>query len=548
MNRTSALRCLLAVAAVLLVAIAPAAASAVPPSNDNFANAETLTGRFGHVDSDNTDATKEAGEPNHAGNPGGASLWYVWTAPYAGRLTLGLCYSEFDTLLAVYTGNQLAELQEVAANDNSCGETSRVTFTTVAGETYRIAVDGADGATGYVDLDWGLAPPNDDFAQAVELAGDQGSIDGNNIAATHESGEPEHGPYGEASVWYRWTAPSSGPAAFDLCTASFDTLLAVYTGAVVEGLSLVVQDDNDCDGYGGSRVSFLATAGQTYSIALDGAYGDWGDFTLRWSRSTLPPRNHVLPTVQGNLVDGQVLTAVVGEWGGTPPLTFGYQWARCSVSGFNCSTIAGATGATYTLTGREAGSRMQLSVTATNAAGSSTTASYPTDIVAPVAPTNVAPPSIDGVPNVGEDLMADDGQWSGTQPFTWAYQWQTCDAGGACVDIEGETIDVHTVTASDLKKRLRVVVTASNGAGSATAASSLTRKASRKRFCIVPRVKGKALRAAKGAIRRSRCSVGRVRYMRSARAKGRVIAQSPRPGLRKAMGTKVNLVISKGAG
>jgi hypothetical protein len=220
MNRIGALRCLLAVAAVFLVAIAPATASAVPPSNDNFANAETITERFGYAYGENTDATKEAGEPNHAGNPGGASIWFVWTAPYAGRMTLDLCYSEFDTLLAVYTGDQLANLQQVAADDNGCGEQSRLSFTTVAGETYRIAVDGTDGATGFYELDWGLGPPNDDFAQAVGITGDQGSVEGDNYAATRESGEPEHGPSGGGSVWYRWTAPSSGPVSFDSAPAT----------------------------------------------------------------------------------------------------------------------------------------------------------------------------------------------------------------------------------------------------------------------------------------------------------------------------------------
>ena len=546
MNRKSALRCLVAVAAVLLVAIVPGTASAVPPSNDNFANAETLTGRVGYVDGYNTDATKEAGEPNHAGNPGGASIWYVWTAPYAGRMTLSLCYSEFDTLLAVYTGTQLVNLQEVASNDNVCGSQSRLTFTTVAGETYRIAVDGANGATGYFELDWGLGPQNDDFAQAVGLTGDQGSVEGDNYAATHESGEPEHGPNGGASVWYRWTAPSSGPATFDLCSSNFDTLLAVYTGSTVEGLSQVAQDDNDCPGYGGSRVSFLATAGDMYSIAVDGSY-EQGDFTLQWSRSALAPRNHILPSVLGNLVDGATLTADVGEWGGTPPLTFGYQWARCSVSGLPCLMIPGATGATYTLTSPDAASRMRLYVTATNSGGSSTAGSDLTEIVSPVAPINITPPSISAVPYLGDDLEADEGQWGGTSPFSFAYQWQTCDASGACLNIEGETTSIHTVTAGDLKKRLRVVVTASNGAGSATAASPLSRQASRKRFCVVPRVSGKALKGAKAAIRRSNCSVGRVRYARSARAKGRVISQSPRSGVRKAVGTKVNLVVSKGA-
>jgi len=545
MNRINALRCVLATAAVLFVAIAPGTALAAPPPNDNFANAETLTGRFGYAEGDNTEATKEPGEPNHAGNAGGASVWYAWTAPSAGRATISLCYSEFDTLLAVYTGDQLTQLEEVAANDNYCGEASRVTFTTVAGTTYRIAVDGANGASGYLELDWGLSPPNDDFAAAVAIPGDAGTVAGDNVYASREAGEPEHARPGGSSVWYRWTAPSSGPATLDTCVSQFDTLLAVYSGTTVDGLTRIAQNDDDC-GYGGSRVSFLATAGQVYSVAVDGFYGEQGEFTLQWSRLAIPPRNQVGPSILGLAADGATLTSNVGEWGGTPPLTFGYQWLRCSVSGPSCQMVSGATGATYTLVSADVGYRMRLYVTATNSAGSATAASEPTAIVSPVAPLNVSPPTITDEPYLGADISVDEGQWSGTQPFSFAYRWQRCDSAGLCLDIDGETDSTHTVTVADLKSRLRVVVTASNGAGSATAVSSLSRRASRKLTCVVPRVQGRPLAAARRAIRRAHCSVGRVRQVRSRRARGRVISQSPRPGLRRVAGTKVNLVVSKG--
>src|SRR5438093_13409792 len=157
-------RALSLAAALLVILLAPASASAAPPPNDNFANAGSITDRFGWVDGDNTDATKEPGEPNHAGNPGGASVWYTWMAPSTGQASLGTCYSEFDTLLAVYTGDDLTQLQQVAADDNGCGGQSYLTFAATAGVTYRIAVDGAWGASGYFELTWGIAPSNDNFA------------------------------------------------------------------------------------------------------------------------------------------------------------------------------------------------------------------------------------------------------------------------------------------------------------------------------------------------------------------------------------------------
>lgn len=66
--------------------------------------------------------------------------------------------------------------------------------------------------------------------------------------------------------------------------------------------------------------------------------------------------------------------------------------------------------------------------------------------------------------------------------------------------------------------------------------------------CRVPRVIGKGLSRARRSIRAARCSVGRVRRMRSKRVRGRVISQSPRAGRTLAVGSRVNLVVSRGPG
>jgi beta-lactam-binding protein with PASTA domain len=61
----------------------------------------------------------------------------------------------------------------------------------------------------------------------------------------------------------------------------------------------------------------------------------------------------------------------------------------------------------------------------------------------------------------------------------------------------------------------------------------------------VPKVVGKKLLVAKRAITRARCRVGRVRKARSRRASGRVLSQSPRAGVKRPRGTRVNLVVSR---
>ena len=65
--------------------------------------------------------------------------------------------------------------------------------------------------------------------------------------------------------------------------------------------------------------------------------------------------------------------------------------------------------------------------------------------------------------------------------------------------------------------------------------------------CVVPKVKGKRLAAAKRAIRRAHCSVGKITRAYSAKVKrGRVIAQKPKPGTTRPQGARVSLKVSKG--
>ena len=71
------------------------------------------------------------------------------------------------------------QLQQVAADDNGCGDQSWLTFMASAGVTYRIDVDGANGATGYFELGWGLGPSNG-FAAAPPPPSLQGTI-GNGV-------------------------------------------------------------------------------------------------------------------------------------------------------------------------------------------------------------------------------------------------------------------------------------------------------------------------------------------------------------------------------
>ena len=68
------------------------------------------------------------------------------------------------------------------------------------------------------------------------------------------------------------------------------------------------------------------------------------------------------------------------------------------------------------------------------------------------------------------------------------------------------------------------------------------------RGCVVPRLTGNKLSVAKRALRKAHCRAGKIRYRHSAREKGRVISQSPRPRRHLRHGAKVDLVVSEGRG
>jgi hypothetical protein len=81
-------------------------------------------------------------------------------------------------------------------------------------------------------------------------------------------------------------------------------------------------------------------------------------------------------------------------------------------------------------------------------------------------PTISAPGGGGAVSN-GQTLSADPGSWNGTGTLTYTYQWQRCDANGAdCHDIPGATGSTYTPGDADVGGTVRVVVTATNDAGS----------------------------------------------------------------------------------
>jgi hypothetical protein len=158
---------LTAAVATSLVAASPAFAS--PPANDNFSDATKIgvgveyAGVF-------TDATAELGEPDHGSSGDRHTVWYRYRSPRKAQLTIETYGTDNGTLLAAYTGSDVADLHQVAADDdydNTIRFKARHT-------TYWIAVD---------RWDWDVEA--DDF----KLWLSDGGIKGKGVALAVDSGQ-----------------------------------------------------------------------------------------------------------------------------------------------------------------------------------------------------------------------------------------------------------------------------------------------------------------------------------------------------------------------
>ena len=181
------------------------------------------------------------------------------------------------------------------------------------------------------------------------------------------------------------------------------------------------------------------------------------------------------PKIKGTAEDGEALTASEGTWKGTPTITFSYQWQICNSSGEACKAISGATASTYKLKPTEVGSTLRVIVTAENAAGKASATSEKTAVVVAAPPTNEKLPMIKGTAEDGETLTAETGTWKGTPTITYTYQWEICNGSGeACKNISGATSSTYKLTPTEVGSTLRVIVTAENAVGKASATSEKT--------------------------------------------------------------------------
>ena len=132
-----------------------------------------------------------------------------------------------------------------------------------------------------------LAQPSNDNVSSASSLNSSASISttGTNIGATREAGELLPAGGGGRSVWFTWTALSSGRLTLTTAGSNFDTTLALYrraSGTGASGLSLLASND-DTQVNATSALSANVVQGETYLISVDGYSGVSGTYRLNLS-------------------------------------------------------------------------------------------------------------------------------------------------------------------------------------------------------------------------------------------------------------------------
>jgi len=206
------------------------------------------------------------------------NLWYCYTAPCTGDVTVSLAGSSFDTMLAVYSTCEpdLDYDDMIQCNDDtSTSQQSEIVFEAVADTQYLIEVGGYNQAFGQGLLSIsceGVQPPpsSKDNCENAKAIGDVKNMPFDTTDATFD------GPgicMTSPNIWYCYTATCTGNVTVSLAGSSFDTMLAVYDGCgCYPNLNDLIECNDDAGGGYQSEVTFAAIEGQQYLIEV-GGYG-----------------------------------------------------------------------------------------------------------------------------------------------------------------------------------------------------------------------------------------------------------------------------------
>lgn len=271
----------------------PCDACGAAPENDDCANA--LVAAVGPNDGTTSGATTSGvNAPLSCSSSSGGQVendvWYTWTSPGDGFLTVGTCGSPFDSRVVVWTGSGCPSTGSPVAgcSDNDCGDDAVATMLVLGGVTYKIQVGSPNGGSGTFTLDLQFdeitnPPANDDCADALVVT--DGTTTFTTVDATGSGfGDPLAcsdiaGPQVEADVWFQWTASCTGFATFATCGSDFNSRLSVYNAACPTGpTSALACADTGCGDDASAQT--LVLEGQTVLIRVGSPDGSEGDGVL----------------------------------------------------------------------------------------------------------------------------------------------------------------------------------------------------------------------------------------------------------------------------
>lgn len=275
-----------------------------PGTNKDFFQSAALfpSQLFASLSDSNVETTSspEMGEPPLSGRPAQNSVWYRWQPMVSGSVVFDTQGSTFDTILAVYRGSTISNLTKIAENNDisPADTTSLIRFQVVAGQQYWLTVAGNRGATGSYTLRGSheappavlpLPPPaNDNFGARTILASSTNfSLSNTNLWATAELGETAlAGVDATRSVWFGWTAPSSGNLTLDTGGSDFANVFGIYTGTNFSSLKLL--QGRASPALATNRIIVPVLAGSNYVIKVDGAKSTNGNYRLQGRLLSLP--------------------------------------------------------------------------------------------------------------------------------------------------------------------------------------------------------------------------------------------------------------------
>jgi hypothetical protein len=277
-NWGSHLRALIIGATVALTAVlAPGAAHAAPPSNDDFAGATVITSLPFTSTVDTREGTAADDDPFSC-SWSNSSVWFRYTAPADGvvRMTTDRPNDQKPAISA-YTGERGALTSTPGACQYASGGGSN-TFAVTAGTTYHFLVQDTWFA-GPVEFGVELVPRpvNDAFASAVDVPLDT-DVAADPGPATLEAGEPK--PRCEypttRSLWFRYT-----PDHARFVSAKVTQHLSTASVAVFRGTALTALTEVDCLHTSHHPAIFAAVPGETYYVRVADEVNGTEPLTLR---------------------------------------------------------------------------------------------------------------------------------------------------------------------------------------------------------------------------------------------------------------------------